>query len=435
MIKYLVYFSVLSSLIGARVISFEIGGFQLSLFRATIILLTLLNVLEVLVKDRKIVLKSNKKNEFAIKFMVIWLLYAIITIAWVKDYQNWVRAVYFLSLGLLCVLLYNRYLKNSNQVIIALKSMGFMAIIHNAIGWYEVNTSNYLFLADERILRYIKYSHPVSMFGNTNNFATFLLVSIFVLYICIQNSNKIYIKLIYIITIISSLVLLILTKSRANILGVITGAMIFIFFSMKKRKTRRSILLLFVGIFGILVINPDVILNVFIDIRDSLYLGFSDRIGSDSVRVSLIKNGLQFLAQTLGFGTGAGNIEYWMINFAKYPTSGVNNIHNWWLEIMVGYGIGIFILYLIFYFKIIIDMLRKYRNSLNNKDTTISLGILCAMIGFIVGGISSSSNISSEWLWVFWSIVIAYQGIYNDKSVEQCKNKLLDIDSYSNVKE
>ena len=36
---------------------------------------------------------------------------------------------------------------------------------------------------------------------------------------------------------------------------------------------------------------------------------------------------------------------FWMINYGELYTGGIINMHNWWLEILVGYGIVIFILY------------------------------------------------------------------------------------------
>ena len=54
-----------------------------------------------------------------------------------------------------------------------------------------------------------------------------------------------------------------------------------------------------------------------------------------------------------------------------------------------------------------------YKSYLKSKDRSIcntSLSLLCFMAAFAVGSISSSSNISKEWLWLFWGVVIAYIG-------------------------
>ena len=127
-------------------------------------------------------------------------------------------------------------------------------------------------------------------------------------------------------------------------------------------------------------------------------------------RLNLIKNGFIFLFETCGFGTGAGNIEFWMANYGVHYTGEIENIHNWWMEILTGYGIIIFIMYIVFYVKLFLSAYKKFKTSEDKVDISISLGILCCMAGYVVGSMSSSSNISSEWLWVFWGIAIAYQG-------------------------
>ena len=53
---------------------------------------------------------------------------------------------------------------------------------------------------------------------------------------------------------------------------------------------------------------------------------------------------LLFLYSAIGFGVG--NAEYYMANFAKYYTAGIINPHNWWLEILVDYGILVFVGYI-----------------------------------------------------------------------------------------
>jgi teichuronic acid biosynthesis protein TuaE len=100
-----------------------------------------------------------------------------------------------------------------------------------------------------------------------------------------------------------------------------------------------------------------------------------------------------------------------MLNRSIYDTQGIVNMHNWWMEILVGYGIIVFIMYIIFFCKLLIHLIKKYKLSRNRIDYSVSLGMIFSMTGFIIGSTSSSSNLNSEWLWVFWAIVIAYQGI------------------------
>ena len=368
-----------------------------------------------LIKDKKIRLNNQKSNSYSIKFMFIWIIYAF-SLAWVKDYNAWMRNLFFLFIGLLSYIIISKYLKSKFDILLAFRLIFIMILIHNLLGWYEIYTNNYIFLSIDRIAKYTRLNHPVSTFGNTNDYATFMLFSVWVSYICLINAKNIISKFIYISLIISSVLLLISTSSRANLLGVILSMMLFIVLSMKRKKTRNISLALLGIVFLIVLLNPESIKSLFISINENLNINFSSQSGSDFVRINLIKNGLFFLISTLGFGVGAGNIEYWMSHKAMYNTGGVLNIHNWWLEILVGYGVVIFIMYIVFYFKLFRSFYRKFKYSRSKVDMSMSLGIMCFMIGYVIGSISSSSNISSEWLWVFWGIAIAYQGVVLDEN-------------------
>lgn len=411
MIKRLTYLCVLTSLIGASTISLDLGFFQLSIFRGLIIFITIFIVLEMLIKNRTFQLKLVRENSYSFIFMTIWLLYAVFTLGWVKDYSSWLKSVYFIGLGFLCIIVFNKYLRNKDDILIVFKLIVLMATFHNLIGWYEINTGNYFFLSADRIFRYSRNSIPVSSFGNTNNFATFLLFSVFITYACAANTKNLILKLIYLATIISSIILLVMTKSRANILGLILASAVFVSLSVCNKRTRHTLLILLLGMFMIFLTYPEVLSNLFIMISRNLYFRFSDQTGSDVTRINLIKNGFLFLVKTFGFGIGAGNVEFWMANYGVYNTGQIVNMHNWWMEILTCYGIIIFIMYILFYSKLFLSAYRKFKHSVDKMDTSISLGIMCCMAGYTLGSVSSSSNISSEWLWVFWAIAIAYQGM------------------------
>lgn len=408
MMKKIAYISILTSLIGVSAFSIDLGIFQLSLFRAIIILMVIGLLIRLLLKNGKITFINKDESNYSIMVMISWLIYAMISLGWVKDYGDWFRALYFISLGVLCIILYSRIFKTTDDILVVFRLLSIMAIVHNVIGWYEINTGNYIFLSTG-IEQYVRNNYPVSMFNNTNDFALFMLMSIFFLYVCAVNSKNVLWKIINIITIFSSAYLLIITGSRANILGFVLAFSLYIYMSMKNKSGRRTMLTILILLFIFILINPNALQSYIIMINQNFN---SDLVfGSDSVRINLIKNGFEFLLNTFGFGTGAGNIEYWMENYGTYYTGGIVNIHNWWMEILTGYGIVIFVLYITFYLRLFRSLYRKYRTTKDKKNMTISLALMCCMAGFVIGSISSSSNISSEWLWVFWAVAIAFQGI------------------------
>lgn len=411
MIKGISYLAIIASCIGAGVIAIDLGAFQLSIFRGLIIVISIFSLINFLIAKKGVITLKKSGNSYSIKFMVFWVFYSLLSLGWVHDYLGWIKSVYFIGLGLLSILIINKYFNKTTDILMGFKVMSIMIIFHNIIGWYEIISGNYIFLTMDKATYFERFSLPVSSFNNPNDFAVFLLFSIGILYICAANSkNKIY-RLTYVFFIVSSLSLLVLTASRANILGFLLGLVFYVALSLKKRKTRNGLILILVFIIALISIFPNHFINLISIVGDNLYIKYSDGVGSDATRLNLIKNGLFFLVSTFGFGTGAGNIEYWMLNRSIYNTSGIENIHNWWMEILVAYGLIIFILYAIFYVKLLLNLIKKFKMSSNEVDHSISLGIAFAMVGFIIGSFSSSSNLNSEWLWVFWAIAIAYQGI------------------------
>lgn len=420
MIKILIYMSIIASCIGANVIAIDLGFFQLSLFRFLIIAISIFSLINFLLIKKGVITLKKGPNSYSIKFMVFWFFYSILTLGWVHDYVGWIKSVYFIGLGLLSILIISNYFNKSTDILKAFKIMSIMILFHNVIGWYEILSKNYIFLSADKTAYFARFGLPVSSFNNPNDYAMFLLFSIGILYVCSVNSKSKNFTLYYISLIISSLTLLVFTTSRANIVGVLLGLVFYIALSFKKRKTRNGLIISLMIAIVIISIFPNYFSDLITIIGDNLYIKLSEGMGSDVTRLNLIKNGMFFLFSTLGFGTGAGNIEYWMENNSLYNTFGVVNMHNWWIEILVGYGLIVFILYVWFYIKLLRHIVRKFKLSREKIDHSISLGIGFSMVGFIIGSLSSSSNLNNEWLWIFWAIAIAYQGIEIDNK-EPCK--------------
>lgn len=418
MLRKMAYLSICASLIGAGMISIDLGVFQLSLFRMAVLLMLYVIAVKMLFEGKGVSIGGKSENSYSIYFMVIWFAYAVMTIGWVRDYEGWVRAVYFICLGVICVLIFNKIFKTGFEILIAFRVIGAMAVFHNLIGWYELITGNYMFLPADRVAVYVNKSYPVSMFGNTNDFSTFMLISCFIIYICAANS-KLPGKVICYATMTSSAYLLLMTRSRANILGFIFSLLLFLYLTLRGKKGRQAVMVLFTMLLLFILVTPgtlDQLLSMLVDI---LNFDFSKGTGSEATRINLIKNGFYFLLETFGMGTGAGNIEYWMRHYSIYNTSNISNIHNWWAEVLTGYGLIIFAMYAIFYIGLFTSIYKKYRKSKNRLHRSISTGILCSMAGFLIGSMSSSSNINCEWLWVFWAIVIAYQGLNVENELER----------------
>lgn len=342
--------------------------------------------------------------------MFIWLIYAIISGIWAKDIIGWIKAVYFIGLGSLYSVIMTYYISNKYQLLEVLKVFPLMTVLHGIIGWWEVITGKYLFIyGEEKLIIYRRYHHPVSTFGNTNDFALFFLFSIIILLVgLLFFKEPLRMRVFYLLLLFSNLGLLYFTSSRACILGLLVGSIFFAYYAFRNETIKKIMRRFFTLSLAILII----ILSK---------IGMFTSQGREDIRITLIKNGIYFTKQTFGFGVGAGNIEYWMANYALFDTRGIFTMHNWLFEILTSYGLIIFILYLFFYMNLFKTVAFKAEHSTHRIDRGISLQLVTVMIAYIFGSISSSSNMHTEWLWVFWGIVISFQGISLSNGI-QIKN-------------
>ena len=419
---------IITSFFAAQIFTIDLGAFQLSLFR---ILLFVLVIAVFITKKRyeSIPIISKDNNNYSIIFMVIWFIYSYVSFIWTKDLYEWLRITYFIGSGVLCIVIFSFYIKTNDLIYKAFKVIMLMVFVQSIIGWYEIITRNYYFMEQtkENIQHYVNGFEriPIAMLGNPNDFATLMLVGVFVSYIIYSIEKHKMIKLISIVMMISFAILVIVTDSRANIIGLIISVTFFI---LVKVKQKWKILLYLCGFLAFLfMISPSFVTSIRNAIIDITYLRTDVENAGDIIRLNLLKNAVYFLKESGWFGVGAGSVDYLMTTSGIYFTKNVTNIHNWWIEILSVYGIGIFLGYIIFYIKLFIDMMKIYRNYPNNIQTkSIALAIMCYQVGFIIGSISSSSNLYTEWLWIFWAVCVAFQGInqQNMRTVSYVKKML-----------
>lgn len=423
--KKLIYILIISSFIAANFLSIDMGNFQLSLYRVLIVLMAFLIIYQAKVK--KIDILPKGKGKIIVLFYILWLIYSLISVIWVKDYYSWGRAIYFISAGTIGIICISMFIREKKDFIIVLYIIQIMVIIHNIIGWYEIVSLEYTYLSFSRldsfswVLRVGR--NPSSMMGNTNNLALLLTFGVFISFICYKNSkNKLW-KILSITTIGSCIILNYMTESRANLLGLIMALVVLLVVVLIKRKKIKIFLITILSITIIasvytVIFIPTVYQRItsFLNVLNkSLFFNSAD--SSDAIRINLIKNGFVFLKQTYGFGTGAGNIEYWMASKSVYDTMLITNMHNWWMELLAGYGVLVFFGYLASYIIMAKGFFIAYMHNKDNFIQNLSLGLLCCLVAFLIGGVSSSSNITQEWLWTFWAVVIgAYSYIENTRS-------------------
>jgi teichuronic acid biosynthesis protein TuaE len=407
------YATVAGAFLTSEFIYIDFVYFRLSLFRIGLLGLMLIFLIA-FINGKNIAL--NNKNKFSVVFMILWFMYALISVLWVQDYFLWIRACWFVGCGVIACVLFSMWLKKATDFKKIFYVMSGAVIFHQTIGLYEVLTGNYIFVSERTIrLQVRNITAPISTMVNQNDYALMMVVGVFIFFICFKLSKNHLVKLLYGGGMMAGVILLYHTGSRANYIGFAMGFAFLIFMLYREQKTSLKIFIAAAGSAVLIISLPYIITATGQFINNRINFNFETAsLNSENIRLNLILNGILFLIQTMGFGVGAGNIESWMSTSAVYSTADILTMHNWWAEILTAYGIVIFVLYLTFFMGLFVNFYKRYKKSENNEEKMISLGLMCIMIAFVVGSVSSSSNINKEWLWVFWAVAIAFQGFEVD---------------------
>lgn len=424
-----IYLLIVLSLCGANIWAINIKGINVTIFR---IISMLLPIVVMLCCCRREPQKSccslnhtynynNLNNFLYYYFFIVWFIYGLASFLWVKSYKWWIIAEYSLFIGVACIIICNKLLITTKYIGICLKLMYFVLTLHSLIGWFEIISGKYYFISSNMSAIYSINQYPASALGNTNNFATGMLIGFFIsisfIYIC----RSWVIKTLVLLNALSMSCLIYMASSRANLIALILGITFLIF--VKKNKFSKSIkvLLIFILLGSFSLIYPTLyqqIINFILEL-----IGTCDNGDSISVRKNLILNGLIFLKESFLLGVGSGNTNYYMeINSCSdgyHTTYGIINMHNWWMEILVDYGVIIFILYIIMYIKLIVDNVMIYKTvSYNIQERYYALSFASFLIAYSIGCISASSNMTKEYIWLFFALILAFTNLVLHKSMQ-----------------
>lgn len=440
--KKLVYFMVASVFLGAQILAVDVGIAKLSLYRISIAMSVFFLLLAFFRNDRTIKVSPHNVATKYVAFFGIWLAYGLLSVIWASNLSGWLKGNFFVGIGFLSILLIHLFIHSKADLLVLFRIVAGASLLHNVIGWSEILTGHYRFADLAKLDKYGTFATepgtriPISIFANQNDYATLILAGMFFTYLLFRLERKYKWKNLYLTLLVSSMYLIIRTDSRANMLALLLGLAFMLALKLKDLLSRKHLSVLIgvgigLGVLGLAFIPAIQQLGYKVA---SLLLDTSNTIGdSDNTRINLIYNGFVFLAQTFGFGVGAGNIEYWMQNNAFFNISTKYNMHNWWMEILTGYGIVIFIGYVVL-FILMMNQLAKVYHSSSDAFVRQTAVVLFGYLGaFILSSISSASNLIIEWQWVIFGIIIAFCGYAKHahyKPLEKRTKKHFNLEMY-----
>lgn len=402
--RLLTLLAVFSCGLGARFLSFSTPVGNISIFRMSLFLCMFFML--IWAEGSKNLVLFYKENKYIVITGIIWFAYAILTCFWSKDNLAWGQAVFFLLIYLLLLSVLNNNIVNESDYFLSLKVFNAGALMQACIGAYEYMTGNYHFKSmsekDYWYLVTLNKRVPLAMCWSENEFATLMFfASICSLFFLLYEKRKRK-KAFYFFCNCLYGILIFLSTSRAVLLGIIILlAVVILLYGYKGWGIGLAVFSV------ILFFSP-----VQAWVAKFLAFDFLSGNNSESVRISLIKNGIYFLKSSFGCGIGAGQAQYWLEKYSIYNVNGVYDMHNWWIQILSEYGIVIFTIYIISYAKMFRHYFRRRKGS-NIVCCTFSRVMCGALCGFIVTGISSSSVFRNEAMWTFFALTAAGMCVMN----------------------
>ena len=415
MLAYLIIL-VSSVFLGSNLIAVTLPVGQISIYRI-FSLLVIPMVIFFLVKDRKsFKIHRNSYAAGMVTVYLLWWVWALCSVLWAMSLGSWLQAMVLLTLGISSIVGIFLWTRDYVQWRTLIKAVWVMMTFLSIWGLFEITTNIYL-LAD--LGKLDKYSTfvtqpwtriPITYLANQNDYATILLATLPINLILMNTTKNSLKRLLTLLCMLLSTFLIFQSGSRMSLLMALAFYGIYVLLGVRWDFTRKQVLTT-----GSIVLTLAILAFAFVPpirgmVTDLIYILPRPVISGDVGRMNMWRNGLMYLGKTFGLGVGAGNIEVWMETFGPLPTNNIFNIHNWWLEILVGYGAFIFIAYVLGYALMIYRLfnLKKFVNRMHQKIMNAFISFLLVFIG---ASITSANNMLIEWHWVFFGLIIAYIGI------------------------
>lgn len=394
------------------ILSFSVAGIYINPVRIALLALIILDMIK---NQGKIRYKTKGNSEWLIA-LIAWNIWAVFSLVWAQSKSSVLSTGMILFEALLFVYYGQRFITDTDKLKKVLNSLFGALLIHNILGWIEITMKVYFFSIYTK--KYSLHGYPVSTFTNTNNFAFYLSLMSMLVIIALSLEKRKLQKVIYICLLVSSLFLNVKTGSRGSVIALVAGLLVYVVIIVKNKKTARRIFGMASVIVLVLWLNPNAYSYIQGMIGKAFDIDIFASTGSDFYRMNAYANGIDFYFDTYGFGVGPGNVEYWMTNYGTRYTNNIPNLHNWWLEILVGSGTVIATVVLVTWIQYYMNLISAYKS--NRKQDTmwyITCGTISFGVVFAIGCISPSSLFSSEWPWALLAVFFL---------LKRCKNAMLN---------
>lgn len=365
-------------------------------------------------------------------FYLAWLGWALLSAAWADSSMDAFRHIFFLLTGVMVIWFTVFYAAGEQDLKSLFYSFLGVVLIFLGASLWEHHFRYNLGFGGSGI--FFERGIPNGFLGNPNDLATFLALFTPGFFCLIQYSRGILPKIIGLLAVPLSFHIILLTRSRANLLSLGLMVIVFIFFLrpwiyLKKIKIRTllAVILILLAAFYLIILPQE---SWYFMEKEKLLLlkQFDSLEGSSSVsiRLVLMEKGMVMLKEHYFLGVGAGNVEYHMAPYHEL-TGGIVNMHNWWAEVLVNYGLPLWFFYMAFSLKMFYDLWIVFRKTERTGLKMLSQWLLISSCGFIIAVTSSSTMAASHYMWVLFAVALGVINVFKKEEheilVNRSKNK------------
>lgn len=341
---------------------------------------------------------------------LVWLSWSAISLLWAADKLIVMRHIYLIFSSFCLVLFTSLFLSSELRLKRLTLLVFFITLIFMAIGLWESLTGNHLWVSGVKA----KVFTPTAVFHNPNDFAAFLALALPFMYGMMRSTRHTILKLAILALLLFGFHLLLRTGGRASILAVLLEMAVgvwLIAFGRWGRIVKRGVITLFLIA---LIANSwpgageyvsNIMLGQIANMTEQLNsVSLADPSVSNRLKLSLYA--LQVGSRYYWMGAGGGNAEYHLRQSAS-DTMGVSSVHNWWIELLVDYGAGIWILHVTGYVALTFMLYRVFRTSDSRILRIWAEVALLSLTGFSLAVLGPSGVIGLRYFWIIIGFALA----------------------------
>jgi len=405
--KIILYLTIIFCFELGCLFKIDMGLFNLDIYRIFLPLLWTCFLIHILFNRGKLDI-SNVRVKNYILFLFLWFFYAMFSLIWVASMGEAIKSIIHLFIGISIVLFEVFYFKNLKDFKQLYNILLFVLLVMISLGFWNCFTGHHLAEYWNSVVPGWARFVPVAVFSGQNDYAVYLSLNIPFVLVFIRYRRNIIEKSLGIMMLISALYLLVLTLSRGNYIAFIIEIGFWFFFLMKLKTKYKMLILVILLILIFYIAFFEYFQNVFGIIVAQLKTIIFIKGAPINIRINLIKNSFVFLAKSMGFGVGTGNAEYYMKNFAIYDTHGIPYIHNWWIHVLVEYGILIFIGYIVFYLTLLFNLYKLYFTLTVTSEKMICEALLMGLVSLSIVGFNESPNMFLRIWWIYLGFALSF---------------------------